>query len=296
MTVARPRSADLLDRRDRRTLPSGMRVYGASRADARYQQFVGDYFRGGLPLRRGMTVLDVGANIGLFSLELLRRCEGDARVLAFEPAPESFAHLSRNLRELFPAAPARAVQQAVSDRRGEATFYFRPRAPCLSSLHARIHSDAPGGDPDALIEAALREPPPEYRGREPRWFQRLPRPAVKRFYRAAGRWAEGGIVETRCRVTTLSEILREHALERVDLLKVDVEGAELAVLRGVTHDDWSRIQRVAVEVHDVDGRLAAVRAILESARFARIAAEQDWPFEGTNVFMVHATRARDGDP
>jgi FkbM family methyltransferase len=38
-----------------------------------------------------MTVLDGGANIGTFSLEVLQRCGGEERVLAVEPAPEPFA-------------------------------------------------------------------------------------------------------------------------------------------------------------------------------------------------------------
>jgi hypothetical protein len=44
-----------------------------------------------------MTVIDVGAHIGLFSLEVLRRCRGDVRLLAFEPAPDSFAALERKI-------------------------------------------------------------------------------------------------------------------------------------------------------------------------------------------------------
>src|SRR4051812_5636994 len=85
-------SEKVVDHRQRRVVHStGMPVYGASRADARYEQFTGDYFRAGLPLHPGMTVIDVGANIGMFSLELLRRCGGQARIFAFEPAPESFS-------------------------------------------------------------------------------------------------------------------------------------------------------------------------------------------------------------
>ncbi len=34
----------------------------------------------------------------------------------------------------------------------------------------------------------------------------------------------------------------------MDLLKVDVEGAELDVLRGVDPQDWARIRQVVVEV------------------------------------------------
>jgi hypothetical protein len=285
-------SADMWDRRDRRTmLSSGVRIYGASRADVRFEQFTGDYFRGDVDFRPGMTVLDVGANIGMFSLEVLRRCGGDVRLIAFEPAPETFAHLERNIRELFPHTPASVYRMALADRAGEASFYHRPRAPCLSSLHGTLRSDAPGGDPETMIEAALREPPPEYRGRNPRWFTWLPRWAIKAFFRRVGRWAEAEVIETRCVVTTVSDVLREHAIDCVDFLKIDVEGAELDVLHGIEAEDWPKIRRVAVEVHDIDDRVGTIRAMLEAAGFEHLEVSQDWPFEGTNVYMLHAARA-----
>ena len=44
----------------------------------------------------------------------------------------------------------------------------------------------------------------------------------------------------------------------VDLLKVDVERAELSVLQGVKDEDWPRIKQVAVEVRGGgEGRLGA---------------------------------------
>lgn len=47
------------------------------------------------PLPRGAVVIDIGANIGMFSLHVAAD-HGAARVYAFEPFPESFALLKRN--------------------------------------------------------------------------------------------------------------------------------------------------------------------------------------------------------
>ena len=274
--------------RDRRAvLPNGLPVYGATRGDVRAQPLMLGYFRSAVPLRRGMTVIDVGANIGLFSLEVLRRCDGDVQLMAFEPAPEPFAALERNVGELFPHARARLYRQAVGARRGHATLLYRPRASGTSSLEA-----GPTGDPDAFIDAMLREPPARYRGVFPGWFRRLPRPLARRLLRLAARWAARRVLETPCAVTTISDVLRDHAIERVDFLKVDVEGAELDVLRGIALRDWPKIESLAVEVHDVDHRLATVLTALESAGFDEIQVEQEWPFEGTELHMVHAWRVR----
>lgn len=47
-----------------------------------------------------------------------------------------------------------------------------------------------------------------------------------------------------CTVVPLSLALGQLGLTKVDLLKVDVEGDELAVLRGISDDDWPKIQQV----------------------------------------------------
>jgi Methyltransferase FkbM domain len=61
----------------------------------------------------------------------------------------------------------------------------------------------------------------------------------------------------KCKVRTLSSALREcrHVLdahERIDLLKIDVEGHELAVLQGIAEHDWQRIQQIAAEAHTAE--------------------------------------------
>ena len=53
-----------------------------------------------------------------------------------------------------------------------------------------------------------------------------------------------------CRLTRLSTIIADRGNERIDLLKVDVEGGEWDVLRGIDEADWEKIRQVVVEVHD----------------------------------------------
>lgn len=49
-----------------------------------------------------------------------------------------------------------------------------------------------------------------------------------------------------CSMCTVSDLIREHALARIDLLKIDVEGAELDVLRGITPEHWGLIRQVRI--------------------------------------------------
>lgn len=276
-------------RDQRRQLPSGLWVYGATSFEARTQNFIDDYFRSGLELAPGMVVLDIGANIGMFSLELLRRCPG-ARVLAFEPAPETFGYLERNVRALFPDADARLRLCAVGETTGQATLYHRPRVPVFSSL-----MQDPQGDPKTFIDGLLKDPPPEFQRRFGMRIRRLiPRPLISKLLTVIGqRMGMDEVVEIPCEVVTVSQILRESGIDHVDLLKVDVEGAELDVLRGIDADDWAKLGTIACEVDDIGGRLQGIREILGAHGFDRIDVTQDWPFEDTDVYMLHASRSAD---
>jgi FkbM family methyltransferase len=278
-----------VSRSDKRiTLPNGLSVYGANIGDVRQYQFILDYFEHGMSVWPGMTAIDAGANVGLFSLELLQRCGGDARLLAFEPMPVSFAHLERNVREHFPESQVRIFRAALGAQRQETTGYFRPRAPVLSSL--RPDSVVPdwGAHVDALLAP---NPPPEFRDVLPDRVRRLPRAVLRPLLIAAGKWMHRKVELHPCTITTLSRVIEDERLESVDLLKIDVEGAELEMLNGIETRHWPLIQALVAEVHNVDGRLAHMRAMLEREGFAEISTEQDWVNLGTDVFMLYARRA-----
>lgn len=277
----------MLGRGKAQPLRSGLSVQGLSRTESRREQYlIGEYFRSDFAWRPGMTVFDIGANVGMFSLELLRRCDGDARIFAFEPAPSSFEMLERNIRESFGNAPVSVRRVAVSDRRGQATLYHRPRLSVLSSLRPEPIIDGP-----SAVDAILKEPPSDYPQRLSAPVRRILRPVISPLLRLFCWWLAVKVVEVPCEVTTVSDVIRESGVERVDLLKVDVEGAELDVLRGITDEDWPKIQAIAAEVHDIDGRAETIRALLTSAGFDRVDITQEWPFEGTSVYMLDARRA-----
>lgn len=69
----------------------------------------------GLPIRRGDVVLDIGANQGFFTCYAAAK---GATVFAFEPVPESYDRLVRNIERNRFADRVTAVQCAVSDYEG----------------------------------------------------------------------------------------------------------------------------------------------------------------------------------
>ena len=63
-----------------------------------------------------------------------------------------------------------------------------------------------------------------------------------------------------CEVVSVSGLIAAHGLERIDLLKIDVEGDELQVLQGVAQQDWGSIKQV-VRVIVVLGVVIIVRQL-----------------------------------
>jgi hypothetical protein len=69
-----------------------------------------------------------------------------------------------------------------------------------------------------------------------------------------------------------------------------VEKAELDVLRGVEARDWPKIQQIVVEVHDEDGRLDTVTALLRKNGLTEIMVDQPPTLGNTNIYTVFAVR------
>jgi FkbM family methyltransferase len=152
-----------------------------------------------------------------------------------------------------------------SSRAGRAAITYYPGATAMSGLYADPERDR------ELVRTVLVK-----RGMSPAQADR----------ELAGRYEPQ--VRT-CELTTLSSFLREQHVARVDLLKVDVERAELDVLRGIDDGDWQQIRQVVIEVHDEGGRGARIADML-SARGFRIAWDQEEDMTGTSIRMLYGRR------
>ena len=99
-----------------------------------------------------------------------------------------------------------------------------------------------------------------------------------------------------CEVCTLSDLIRRQSLERIDLLKIDIEGAEIEALQGIEEQDWQKIQQLAIEVAPAHkDALTPLSDQLQSIGFATVAIES---FHGDSVItddpmpcMLYAVRA-----
>jgi FkbM family methyltransferase len=84
-------------------------------------------------ISEGFQFIDVGANIGAYSLFVAALAGRSARILAVEPQPDIFARLTYNIG-LNPFGTIKAVDCAVADKPGELTLFLDPRNKGESSV------------------------------------------------------------------------------------------------------------------------------------------------------------------
>jgi 31-O-methyltransferase len=262
-TVQAPTANDLRPMR----LPNGQVVMqlNAAETSLQYRSIVNNrsYLQHGVRLSPGATVLDVGANIGISALAFHWECV-DVRVFSFEPTHPLYEALAWNYATHGVAGAA--FDYALSDRPGTAVMTLYPETTAMSSLYADTDHDAEvtrtflhnSGFNDADVADM-----------------------------SAGRHVT---CAQPCLLRTVSQVLAEHDIETVDLLKVNVEKAERDVLAGVDEADWPRIRQVVGQVHDIGGRLAEVRDEMTGRGFA-VVCDQDALLDGTDIYDMYAWRS-----
>lgn len=223
------------------------------------------YLRHGIELPDDPCVFDVGANIGMFTMFVRSRCP-NARVYAFEPAPATFDILLRNCPD------AMLFNYGLADKNSVQDFTFYPNSPAYSGFAANETRDRRAVE--AVVRNMLRRNMPA----ESPDFD----PLVAQFTadRLAG---ETHRVETR----TLSSVLTEHSIERVDLLKIDAEGSEVGILAGIRDEHWQLIRQVVAEVHTPEDGIR-VAEMLSDRGFTVHVDDQDELLMGTGFVNVYA--------
>jgi amino acid adenylation domain-containing protein/FkbM family methyltransferase len=252
-------------------LPNGLEVAYINRNEAEviYKEIFEDevYLKHGIILNDNDIVFDIGANIGMFSLFVQQNCR-HAHIYSFEPVPPVFKKLSANMA-LY-GLDVKLFNHGISNEARAAKITFYPGWSGMSGIYA----DA--ADDEAMTRAFVKNQGPELAQYTDELLE--------------GRFR----TETfDCQLKTLSDVIREQHVERIDLLKVDVEKSELDVLEGIEDDDWKKIKQIVLEAHDVDGQLSKIIALLKEHGFDS-KYEQDASQQHTglyNIYAIHPSRA-----
>jgi ADP-heptose:LPS heptosyltransferase len=201
----------------------------------------------------GPIAVDIGAHIGVFSRAFKRR-HPSARVVAVECCPENLAALQRNVGDFAAIVPAAmtyerevALLNAVYPgcvSTGGSTVVPRAELEALIGSRARESSGAEDGLPGPSCAegdgARLPLPPGEGRGEGGLHAARA-KPSLP--VSLDEYWLDGRPLAT----VTLEQIIADHHLERIDVLKLDCEGSEFSILQNTTSLD--RIGAIVGEYH-----------------------------------------------
>jgi iturin family lipopeptide synthetase A len=272
--VADQRRSPTIAGRKRYPLPNGAAVahLNKNETDYIYQEIFERqaYLRHGITIKDGDCIFDVGANIGLFTV-FANQVAKDPQLYCFEPNPSVFENLRANAA-LY-GSEVKLFNCGLSDQAKTAEFTFFPGFSLLSGFYADAQKEK------EVVKTFMIN-------QEKAGVSEMTELVEQADAILAERFAP------QCFSTelkTLSSVIEQEGIERIDLLKINVEKSELDVLRGIKDADWGKIKQIVLEV-DVKESLPAIASLLDRHGFEFVI-DQDLLLAGTPLCYVYAVRA-----
>jgi FkbM family methyltransferase len=176
----------------------------------------------------------VGANIGFFTIFAKLRTP-DLILHAFEPLPETFAVLAKNVT-LHNLQHVHLHNCAVGATDGsQRTLTYYPHAPGNSTAHPKTKVEL-----KQLLSELLGQEQADYLFSAPQ--------------------------EHTVRTCSISAVIERLDIPQIDLLKIDTESDELEVLRGIADWHFPHIRQIALEAHS-EGERAEIEKLLANNGF-----------------------------
>ena len=161
----------------------------------------------------GMVGVDIGANLGYYALMEARLVGPTGHVLAIEPVPHNYEVLTRSIA-LNGYEHVTALQVAISDTTGSEEMWITPQSNWCNLMSLE----------DDTLSSRFRE--------------RL----------------ESNDATRRVTVPTmtLDDLLEEHGIREINFVRMDLEGFEIQVTRGMqrTLREAKQVLKLFVEVHN----------------------------------------------
>jgi FkbM family methyltransferase len=158
-----------------------------------YEEFFVDRIYDVLPLENQDLVLDIGANVGLWTKYILSK--GAGKVYCFEPNLKAIDHLKSTLKE---DTNTHVIEKAVYKEKATLQFHIDDANSLVSSLIPE-----PGKSPSYNVDAI-----------------------------------------------TLEDAINLTGHQNIDLVKIDIEGAEFEIIENLSREISDRINSFLIEFHD----------------------------------------------
>ena len=155
------------------------------------------------------TIMDIGANIGIYAIWAHRRYRPSA-ICCYEASPRTFAFLEDNIERLIDreVTDISAVNCAIASRSGETLVLYQSNS--ISGISTLLDT----GTVNWIAQAA----------------------------------ADRQLVTHEVTSSTVSAEMESNRLAAIDILKIDVEGYFMEVLKGIAAKDFARIANIVMEV------------------------------------------------
>ncbi len=234
------------------------------------------YEKNGIFIQEGDTIFDVGANIGMFALSVVERL-ATTKIYSFEPSPKAYQALTINA-QVHGHSQIIPCNYGISDSDCQKTFTYYPNSSVWSGFHTDTAQD------EISIRAAIRNSLKEKKGLSnaediEEFVDLFMKDRLKK--------------ETfKCSLRSISSVIQEYNIEKIDLLKVDAEKCEWEILNGLTENDWKKVKQIVVEVHDQKNeQLPKIQKLLTENGF-NLSFSQEEALENSGLYNIYATKER----
>jgi FkbM family methyltransferase len=171
------------------------------------------YAREGFEIGSEDTVVDIGANTGIFVLWAAPQAS-QGRIISVEPIPDLATCIKASL--------------------------------IMNSLENVTLIQKAAGAPNTLINLSYY---PGFNIISHRSDFRRPLFAqAKMFLKNLKTWSAPESIRAQC--VSIGQILDDNEVDRVNFLKIDCEGGEYDIVRNVGPHEWRRIDRIVIEFHE----------------------------------------------
>jgi FkbM family methyltransferase len=244
---------------------SGRKIFFINESEARGSYFKifenRFYLQNGISIKPGDCIFDAGANIGMSTLFFHFESPG-SKILAFEPIPEIFNVLKANM-DLY-SFDTTLCDVGLSSEAGSKTLTYYPGLTLMSSVSADVEEDK------NYLASGIKG-------------------NAEQTNSILSQFELDKNISIECRMKTLSEVIYENRVEKIDLLKVDVQKSELQVLAGINDSDWNKIQQTVIEVWNYNDELTKICTLLKSHNFNVIPTQIE-KYKGTSLHTIYASR------
>jgi 31-O-methyltransferase len=167
------------------------------------------YYHPEMRIPKHPIIMDVGSNIGIYAIWAHRRYQPKT-LYCYEASPRTFPYLKENVQRLVDAetTKVRIFNRALARSSGETITLHQ--SPLVSGI-------------STLLDTS-----------KVRWVQQLS--------------TSEELITFEVVTSTVSAEMAAHQIPAVDILKIDVEGYFMEVLKGIADSDFERIRNIVVEI------------------------------------------------